>query len=160
MKHLKAVLARRGEGGGGILNEPISCCLIKASESKYSIDSFILSFTEGSFVVNDLFRNLTIPLICFTSRNIFAKRDAQRNRTNAARWKRCFLIDMNYLKWRLLGGGMGPIRNRRKNHPKPKYRKKIRWKPKTACKTVKPIRFTSQLLKPWLVQYSGDKWSM
>ena len=85
MKHLKAVLARRGEGGGGILNEPISCCLIKASESKYSIDSFILSFTEGSFVVNDLFRNLTIPLICFTSRNIFAKRDAQRNRTNAAR---------------------------------------------------------------------------
>ena len=56
---MKAVLARRG--GGGILNEPISCCLIKASESKYSIDSFILSFTEGSFVVNDLCRNLTIP---------------------------------------------------------------------------------------------------
>ena len=109
--HLKAVLARRG--GGGILNEPISCCLIKASESKYSIDSFILSFTEGSFVVNDLCRNLTIPHICFTLRNIFAKRDAQRNRTNAARWKRCFLIDMNDLKWRLLGGGMGPIRNRK-----------------------------------------------
>ena len=50
--HLKAVLARRG--GGGILNEPISCCLIKASESKYSLDSFILSFTEGSFVVKEV----------------------------------------------------------------------------------------------------------
>lgn len=27
MRHLKAILA--GRGGGGILNEPISCCLIK-----------------------------------------------------------------------------------------------------------------------------------
>ena len=30
--HLKAILT--GKGGGGILNEAISCCLIEASESK------------------------------------------------------------------------------------------------------------------------------
>ena len=49
MGHLKAILA--GNSGGGILNETIRCCLIKASESKYSIDSFILSFIEGSSVI-------------------------------------------------------------------------------------------------------------
>ena len=51
------------EGAGEILNETISCCLIKTSESKYSIDSFMLSFMEGSSVINDLCRNLTISYI-------------------------------------------------------------------------------------------------
>ena len=40
---------------------------------------------------------------------------------------------------------MGPIRNHKtveKNHPKPKNRKKIRSKPKTACKTVKTDTFS------------------
>ena len=83
--HLKAILA--GKGGGGILNEPISCYLIEASESKYSRDSFILSFIEGSSTIIDVCKNSKIPYIswhdrfvetvfCFTLRNIFAKRDA------------------------------------------------------------------------------------
>ena len=42
------------------LNEPIFSCLIKASESKYSTDSFILSFIEGSSVTSDLWKNLKI----------------------------------------------------------------------------------------------------
>ena len=42
------------------LNEPISRCLIKASESKYSIDSFIFSFIEGSSVISNLCKSLTI----------------------------------------------------------------------------------------------------
>ena len=103
--HLKAILAGKG---GGILNEPISCYLIEASESKYSRDSFILSFIEGSSTIIDVCKNPKIPYIswhdrfvetvfCFTLRNIFAKRDAQRNQTNAAKWTRCFLIDMNNL---------------------------------------------------------------
>ena len=41
------------------LNELISSCLIKASESKCSIDSFIFSF-EGSSVTSDLCKSLTI----------------------------------------------------------------------------------------------------
>ena len=41
-------------GVGGILNEPISCSLIKDSESKYPIDSLILSFIKGSSAINDL----------------------------------------------------------------------------------------------------------
>ena len=49
-----------GGGGEGILNETIFCCLIKASESKCSIDSFILSFIEGFSVIKDLCRKLTI----------------------------------------------------------------------------------------------------
>ena len=49
-----------GGGGGGILNETIFCCLIGASETKYSIDSFILSFIEGFSVIKDLCRKLTI----------------------------------------------------------------------------------------------------
>ena len=53
----------REGGGGGILNEAISCCVIEASESKYSRDSFILSFIEGSSAMNDLYKNLTIPYI-------------------------------------------------------------------------------------------------
>ena len=52
-----------GKGGGGILNETISCCLIEASESKHPIDSFILSFSEGSWAINDLYRYLTILYI-------------------------------------------------------------------------------------------------
>ena len=81
--HLKAILA----GKGGILNEPISCYLIEASESKYSRDSFILSFIEGSSAINDLCRNPKIPYIswhdrfaenafCFMLRNIYSERDA------------------------------------------------------------------------------------
>ena len=42
------------------LNEPISRCLIKASESKYYIDSFIFSFIEGSSVISNLCKSLTI----------------------------------------------------------------------------------------------------
>ena len=82
---MKAILA--GKGGGGILNEPISCYLIEASESKYSRDSFILSFIEGSSAIKDVCRNPKISYIsrhgrfvesvfCFTLRNIFGKRDA------------------------------------------------------------------------------------
>ena len=59
--HFKAILV--GKGGGGILNETISCCLIEASESKHSVDSFILSISEGSSVINDLYRYLTILYI-------------------------------------------------------------------------------------------------
>ena len=59
--HLKAILA--GKRGGRILIETIFYCLIKAPESKYSIDSFVLSFIEGSSPINDLCRNLTISLI-------------------------------------------------------------------------------------------------
>ena len=71
-------------GGGGILNETIFCCLIKAikaSESKYSIDSFILSFIEGFSVIKDLCRKLTISYTSWQYRlaesvfsNLFPKR--------------------------------------------------------------------------------------
>ena len=84
--HLKAILAGKG-GGVGILNEPISCYLIEASESKYSRDSFILSFIEGSSAINDLCRNPKIPYIswhdrfaenafCLMLHNIYSERDA------------------------------------------------------------------------------------
>ena len=70
-----------GRGGGG-LNEAISCCVIGASESKYSRDSFILSFIEGSSAMNDLCKNLTIPYISCHDRfaesvfsNLFPKRE-------------------------------------------------------------------------------------
>ena len=46
-----------------MLIETIFYCLIKAPESKYSIDSFVLSFIEGSSPINDLYRNLIISLI-------------------------------------------------------------------------------------------------
>ena len=69
-------------GEGEILNETISCCLIKTSESKYSIDSFMFSFIEGSSVINDLCRNLTISYISWQDRlaesifsNLFQKRE-------------------------------------------------------------------------------------
>ena len=81
---MKAILAGKG---AGILNEPISCYLIEASESKYSRDCFILSFIEGSSTIIDVCKNPKIPYIswhdcfvetvfCFTLRNIFVKRDA------------------------------------------------------------------------------------
>ena len=43
MGHLKANLA--GGERAEIVNGTISFCLIKVSESKYSVDSFVLSFT-------------------------------------------------------------------------------------------------------------------
>ena len=82
MGHLKAILAGKwGRGGRGILNEKIFCCLIKASESKFSIDSFILSFIEGFSVIKDLCRKLTISYTSWQYRlaesvfsNLFPKR--------------------------------------------------------------------------------------
>ena len=60
-------------------------------------------------------------------------------------------------------GALAPIRNRKtveKIIQNRKNRKKIRSKPKTACKTVKNrYIFTSQLLKAWSIRYSGDKWT-
>ena len=47
--------------------------------------------------------------------------------------------------WTLREGGIRAYKksqNRRKNHPKPKNRKKIRSKSKTACKTVKNDTFS------------------
>ena len=62
---MKAILAGKG---GGILNEPISCYLIEASESKYSRDSFILSFIEGSSAIIDVCKNPKIPYISWHDR--------------------------------------------------------------------------------------------
>ena len=53
----RQVLPGEGRGGGG-LKETISRCLIRAWESKYSTDSFILSSLEASSAINYLCRNL------------------------------------------------------------------------------------------------------
>ena len=52
----RQVLPGEGMGGGGGFK--ISRCLIRAWESKYSTDSFILSSVEASSAINDFCRNL------------------------------------------------------------------------------------------------------
>ena len=74
-----------------------------------------------------------------------------------------FLEDPNNLTSPLRRGALGPIRNR-----KPK--KKSSWAEKPKKNSIKTENrtqnylnryiFTSQLLKPWSIRYSGDKWSI
>ena len=61
-------------------------------------------------------------------------------------------------------GALGPIRNRKTVQ---KIIQNQKTEKKKAIKTENHMRncqnryiFTSQLLKPWLIQYSGDKWSI
>ena len=85
-----------------------------------------------------------------------------------------FLEDPNNLTSPLRRGALGPIRNRKpkkkiilsrkteeKNHPEPKNRKKNSMKTENRTQNyLNRYIFTSQLLKPWSIRYSGDKWSI